>query len=779
MEKITYQISSRAAILLGRESVSKVDGAIIELIKNTYDADATFCILAFDVEHDTIYIIDNGTGMTKDTIQNCWMLIGTDNKKIVYQSKKNRIKSGEKGIGRFALDRLGEICEMYTKHASSDKTLYWKTDWRNFEQTGKTINEVAADLDFLDDDFRMFLPAEIIKNLDSFDEELVNTFKTGTILKITNLRDNWTNKSIEKIINMLSYVMPNNHLQDYSLYAMHSFAGEMKLIENEMINEFDYKLKCNFNGKYFKIELIRNEFDISKIPDEVFEMEEFQKYPYRKEDFENGKFYFEYPIEEIAVSDNKEVIDTIRKIGAFQFEYVFLKANIQEDYKEVYYYKETSNKRRAWLLENAGVKIYRDNFIIRPYGDSKSDSFDWLNLDARKASSPAGLSHPSGSWKVRNIQGYGNVFISRVYNSMILDKSSREGIIDNEYFLMFKKVLANLISLFEEDRQHIAKGFKKYDDIKNKTELKKEKGRNMAKNILKTYPQNATNEKSFKERLPNDRADVQNSDNHNDNSELAEALLLIDKEKNDLLTEVKLLRALATNGLITTSIVHDLSGLNSELKHRADRFKYVIQKNNKRLIDNYLDDLARNDTFLNSWINVVITQLKQDKRKRKLIDLYLVIKNLELIISPLLQQKNINLEIIGKKNIAMKKMFSIDLESIICNLIINSIEAFKKTEQFARNIIIRVSAEDDYLKINYKDNGPGISKSFKNPSKILEFGVTDKIDKITGEVIGTGLGMYIVSTTINEYNGRYDIINNNGFEFEFVFPKERSNYGNI
>ncbi len=468
MEKITYQISSRAAILLGRESVSKVDGAIIELVKNTYDADASFCILAFDIEHDTIYIIDNGTGMTKDTIQNCWMLIGTDNKRVEYQSKKNRIKSGEKGIGRFALDRLGEICEMYTKNDLSDKTLYWKTDWRNFEQPGKTINEVAVDLDLLDDDLRMFLPTEIIKNLDSFDEELVNTFKTGTILKITNLRDNWTNKAIEKIINMLSYVMPNNHLQDYSLYVMRSFTSKMEVIENEMINEFDYKLNCIFDGEYFKVELIRNEFDISKIPDEVFEMEEFQKYPYRKEDFENGKFYFEYPIEKIAGSDDKEIIETIKKVGAFQFVYVFLKANTSEDYKELFYYKETSNKRRVWLSENAGIKIYRDNFIIRPYGDSKSDAFDWLNLDARKASSPAGLSHPKGSWKVRNAQGYGNVFISRIYNSMILDKSSREGIIDNEYFLMFKNILANLISLFEEDRQHIARAFNKYNNIKIK-----------------------------------------------------------------------------------------------------------------------------------------------------------------------------------------------------------------------------------------------------------------------------------------------------------------------
>lgn len=84
MAKMKYKMSSRATILLGRESVSRVDGAIIELVKNTYDADAGFCCLCFDVEHDQIYILDNGVGMTKETIETCWMLIGTDNKRVEY-----------------------------------------------------------------------------------------------------------------------------------------------------------------------------------------------------------------------------------------------------------------------------------------------------------------------------------------------------------------------------------------------------------------------------------------------------------------------------------------------------------------------------------------------------------------------------------------------------------------------------------------------------------------------------------------------------------------------
>lgn len=766
MEKITYQISSRAAILLGRESVSKVDGAIIELVKNTYDADASLCILTFDVEHDAIYIIDNGTGMTKDIIQNCWMLIGTDNKKYEYQSKKHRIKSGEKGIGRFALDRLGEVCEMYTKHIASPKTLYWKTDWKNFEEVGKKINEVAADLDYLNEDIKHFIPKDIAKALNDIDKSLINDFHTGTIIKITHLRDNWTNNTIMKIIDMLSYVIPSTGIQDYSVYTQTSLSNKLILVENEIINEFDYKLLADFDGENFHIQLFRNEFDIPKISEDIFIYPDFQKFPYKKEDFINGHFALDYSIEELNNTADSKFINTIKNIGAFKFEYIFLKANLTEDTKENYYYKTTSNHRKKWLNQNAGIKIYRDNFIIRPYGDANSDSFDWLSLDARKARSPAAPSHPTGSWRVRNTQGYGNVKISRIYNSNILDKSSREGIIDNEYFSAFKTVLVNIINVFEKDRQYIIRTFKKYNDQKNEDTRKKNDGRNLAKKIMTSST--SKEESLFSKILPT-------KDSHSEKSQLAEALLLIDQEKEDLLTEIKLLRALATNGLITTSIVHDLSGLSAELKGRADKFRYVIEKKHTNLINQYLENLKRNDSFLTSWISVVITQLKQDKRKRNIADLYLLIKKIEATLNPLLNQKNIHLCIRGEEGTAIKKIFSIDIESIICNLIINSIEAFKKVEQKDRNITISILSEQDYIKIIYKDNGPGISKIYKDPYDIFNFGVTDKRDKNTGEIIGTGLGMYIVASIINEYNGKYNIINNtSGFELELLIPNERS-----
>ncbi|HCL03785.1 MAG TPA: histidine kinase, partial [Lachnoclostridium phytofermentans] len=134
MAKMKYKISSRATILLGRESVSKVEGALIELIKNTYDADATLCYVYFDTTEGALFIIDDGTGMTKSVIEDNWMMIGTANKRDEYISGKDRIKSGEKGIGRFALDRLGGICEMYTKNVN-DRMIKWTTNWNSFERS--------------------------------------------------------------------------------------------------------------------------------------------------------------------------------------------------------------------------------------------------------------------------------------------------------------------------------------------------------------------------------------------------------------------------------------------------------------------------------------------------------------------------------------------------------------------------------------------------------------------------------------------------------------------
>src|SRR5690606_28908887 len=101
-----------------------------------------------DKENSVIYIIDNGEGMEKKIVEDYWMQIGTGNKEQFHLSDNQRVKTGAKGIGRFALDRLGLHTEMWTmsKKSESREGLFWKMNWEQFDDLEKTISEIEAEL---------------------------------------------------------------------------------------------------------------------------------------------------------------------------------------------------------------------------------------------------------------------------------------------------------------------------------------------------------------------------------------------------------------------------------------------------------------------------------------------------------------------------------------------------------------------------------------------------------------------------------------------------------
>lgn len=758
MEKMKYKISSRAAILLGRESVSKVEGALIELIKNSYDADADLCYVCFDIKSDNLYIIDNGSGMTRTIIEDNWMMIGTDNKKKEYISSRDRIKSGEKGIGRFALDRLGRKCELYTKNRNEPRMIHWLTNWDNFELEGKELGDVEAEFEYIQAEIVDFIPENIIKNIskleknisDSKEEKIKFKFYTGTIIKICGLRDEWDENGFQKLWNSLEFLIPPTEQDDFFVCTQNAIAEGYRLIENDFSEEYDYKIESSFDGEKFVIDLFRNELDLDRIPKALFKEERFIRYPYRNEDLKKKSIKLEYTIAQLFTTDDENIIKSVKRIGPFKFSYLFMKLAVQKRGRDIFYSKQIGSNRKAWLEEHGGVKIYRDNFWVRPYGDASSDSFDWLGLEARNNSNPVAVSDKSEAWTVRNAQGQGTVFISRVANDSILDKSSREGIIENDTFKIFKESIKNIISVLEKDRAYIARGMKLYDDKINEKEKTKKSGSDLATRVLSGKENNKKNSK-------------QNI------HELAKTVQYYQEERDELITELKLLRSLATSGLLTTSIVHDLKGINALLVNRVQSLKLAINHNDEELIKRNIDDLYQKDEFLKSWITVVTNQTKKDKRKRIKKDLYSLIENTILGLSSILEQKHVIVKIIKDSNATYKRIFETDFESLMYNLLINSIEAFSKSKTSEREIEIELTTSDQFI-IRYQDNGCGISNIFKDPYDIFKLGTTSKYDQY-GNVIGTGLGMYIVSSTINEYGGTYKITEYvNGFGLEMKFP---------
>ena len=131
METLKYIVEDKTiAYLLGVNNFTNAESAILELIKNAYDANALEVTMTFT--KDNLIISDNGLGMDSDDIYKNWMHVGKSEKKYetLDINNKKRILAGSKGIGRFALARLGEKVKVYSKK-NNCKGIVWETDWNN------------------------------------------------------------------------------------------------------------------------------------------------------------------------------------------------------------------------------------------------------------------------------------------------------------------------------------------------------------------------------------------------------------------------------------------------------------------------------------------------------------------------------------------------------------------------------------------------------------------------------------------------------------------------
>lgn len=227
MDKLQFKISSALKDLVGKDLIRNDNIAVFELVKNSYDAFATKVEITF--EKDRIVIADNGKGMTFDDLKNKWLFLaysakkdGTEDseeeKQQSYRDNINRHYAGAKGVGRFSCDRLGENLVLTTKSLKDEKTQKLIIDWKEFEKDQKQ--------EFVN----IEIPHEVISDSVFFPERK----ETGTILEITNLRENWDRKkildlkqSLEKLIN------PFSEFLDFSIEII----CEHEKVEDEKADE--------------------------------------------------------------------------------------------------------------------------------------------------------------------------------------------------------------------------------------------------------------------------------------------------------------------------------------------------------------------------------------------------------------------------------------------------------------------------------------------------------------------------------------------------------------
>lgn len=735
MAKIPFNVDAYTAKLIGRENVSKLDGAILELVKNTYDADASICLIYYEKSTSTLFIGDNGTGMTEAIIRTHWMTIGSSSKRTNFKSGKGRIQTGAKGIGRFALDRIADKCSLLT--ISRDEHLLWNVDWNVFEH-GHNITDITADLEHSDLAFSDFIRPLVNKEV----LRLVNQSfgSTGSLFKLTNLRDLWNKTTISNITSNLKTLIPPEFREVFNIYFFeeHTALEDAALLQEGDDYDYDYRIKFSvFSEGDVRIEIHRNEFDFGTQFDKVTTDAGFNYED--KSHFKGEPIVYDTTYSDVLRSKNP-IVNTI---GDFEGVLYFAKISASEKDRQKFYYKDIS-ARSDIRNSFGGIRIYRDGFRVRPYGDPSSALFDWLMLSARKNKSPAAVSHPTGAWRVNSDQIHGSIYISRT-NINLADQSNRQGFVETREFHLLQDFLKNVIRYFERDRQAICRQLDDY--------------------YKKTHPTYEI-QKEFEAKL---REQLKNKDRQNNGAELEPSYIEVekasalleekDKEIRQLETELKLLRVLATTGIITNTYIHEIKNITHKLG-----MKITMAKESLELDENpedalmYVREANELRQFFTSWFKVTVDSVRRDKRTMRKTNINELITSLVHDWQRALKEQKI---VINSRIADLEfKCFPYEIESIFNNLIANSTTAFDSSKVLNKSINIEIRPLDDGIMIEYSDNGGGLSGDYKrNPRLILESFESDK-RSVNGEIIGTGMGMWIVNRIVNDYNGAIDLSRN-------------------
>lgn len=832
VKKIPFKISARTARLIGRQNFPNAEGAIIELVKNSYDADASICIVVFENRYavlpETIrgseysrflkqssliskyyhpninevgyvfkepsyqdqgeqaiitrerselqeffqaqcklYIIDNGEGMTDQIIEDFWMTIGTSNKELDVYTRTGRIKTGAKGIGRFALDKLGDSTEMLTKpnrqvyeDVAPHTGFLWSVDWTSFEGTTKTLNQVEAELidvevpDFAQEVKRV-LPSCALNHPDL----QIATFKMGTRIEISDLRDQWTDRLVGRLFGNLEVLIPPREEKLFDVFLFSTLEPKKYgQVAPSICDDYDYKVNTRVdNNGMAEIIIYRNEFDVTRFPSELFQREVMKNEPFTKKAFERKKIVIKKHIKELtsglAGVDDRGVLE---HIGAFDFVFYFMKAQSTKRDSEVFLYKDVNSaSRRAWFKQFGGIKLFRDNFRIRPYGEINNAAFDWLQLGERAARSPSSIGQQrQTTWRVRPNQISGIINISRLTNIDFEDTSSRYGLQENQTFAYFSQVILGILDVFEGDRKSIGRELRAYYDTTHQDEISPKKAA------------------TVKERVRKSQSKPKKSQAEQDSVTLLRYTETLEEQIEELKDETKLLKILASSGLVVASFTHELQNIEDNLVFRIDELnEYLLPVVDMDKCEElplflnpftHLEIIKHEDEKLKEWLHYSLKTLRKDKRRRIDIDLLKYFENYKKSWNVALNQQGVQFNFMPPGSGEVKiRIFEAELDSIFNNLLINSFEAFlRKDAPSERTITLRLEIYGSDIHIIYQDSGPGLSKDIVNPKKIFAPLFTTKKDPLTGKDTGTGLGMWLVKSFVTENNGSVEVIEN-------------------
>lgn len=652
---LNFSASTSVKNLFGQGLVTDQIAAVFELVKNSYDADATEVNIVFTdlkTESPTLTISDNGTGMDLNDIEDKWMIIGTDSKKkTLFSPIFHRPLNGDKGIGRFSVDRLGTNLYMEAQKRHGSEKFLIDFDWSLFEGESKNINDIDI----------------------PYRRQLNQKKGHGVSLTITGLRDNWDEIKIRELYrNLRQFKSPFSQEDNFKLY----------------ITAPEY----NYNKREVTVEKLEG---VSSL-------------------------WISAKVEE----DNPNIIHIIVNRDGLEYEstqdnpYSF--GSIQA---QIFVFNQGDkirflNRYGLRVGEYGNIRLYRDDFRVYPYGESKND---WLDIDRRKAQGAMRF------FGTRDLIGY--IQISKLHNNELKPLTNRQGLEENESFQQLRDFIIKVcIRTLETYYFQLVKKGTNETIKKTKAEISGAVAGldQLATQIKNENPEVSKQIKDFtttiKQQQKSQLKYVQ------DQQELVKVYSRIAQKETFL------------HKLIHQSMIH-VTDANVAIQNLISGIKGLKDEEKDRLIIVHrciVDALALLKTVRD---DVVKKRNKTIQDIAKLTEKYIRENNTYF------EENKVNVTLKVREDLNYK-IDSGDIRAILNNLATNSVKSLIQISDRTRELRFELYKTDKFVIIKCIDNGVGIKEADRER-------IFDPFQTTTD---GFGLGLTIVDEIAKEYGGALELI---------------------
>lgn len=425
MSEFRFRPSARLQKYLGRELIADPNLAILEFVKNAYDAGASHVYITFSLPLDgtsSLVIADDGEGMDEPSFERNWMHPGYSEKspdaRPAHRGRKprqaavsKRVPVGEKGLGRLAAGRLGSSLEVFTRRIRRDDWLHIFFDWAEFEDMSKLMDEVVIEYDH-----------------DTLPED--PPAQSGTILIIRDLEQKWDGRirgrptpgrsrtrlgrlkqDLQLLLRPLQATDPSFtiHLDSDSFLDPEDIgvvtpAGAVE--EADYLYDFEYRVTASG-----RISIQRRLQRSNRLVAEL-----------------GGEATIRFPAITLSEAASAERRPDTLECGPFRGRFLYTPPPAAKRAKEI-------------DAVGSGVLLYRDGVLVEPYG---LDGDDWVGVSARKA-------QRQGYALIQPNVFSGYVLISRAENPKLRDMSNRQGLLDSEISESFVQHVRAEFSFFETE----------------------------------------------------------------------------------------------------------------------------------------------------------------------------------------------------------------------------------------------------------------------------------------------------------------------------------------